>query len=173
MIKAILILLLICVAVAYWKWVLGAVIVLVAIQIFRSIAKAKQSSTAPASKQIRSPTGEYDADTNLKMKHGYRQFIESQDADLLDVWPCQELLEDEVCNEPCNWPERWVQAGGKLYAGRMIARKDDPIWLAISRFNLPYPPFDFGSGMGVRDIDRSESESLGIIKRSTVIKSIC
>ena len=173
MIKAILILLLICVAVAYWKWVLGVVLVWGAIRFFGSIAKSGQSRGFPAASRVRAPTGKYDADTNLKMKHGYRQFIESQDADLLDVWPCQELIEVEVCKEPCNWPERWVQAGGKLYAGRMIARKDDPVWFAISRFNLPYPPFDFGSGMGVRDVDHSEAEALDVIKRSTVIKSIC
>jgi hypothetical protein len=31
---------------------------------------------------------------------------------------------------------------------RMIARKDSPIWEALSRFGTPYPPFDFNSGCG-------------------------
>jgi hypothetical protein len=45
----------------------------------------------------------------------------------------------------------------------MIALKTDPVWAAISRFGTPYPPFDFNSGMGVRDISRRECLSLGII----------
>lgn len=38
-----------------------------------------------------------------------------------------------------------------------------PVWTAISRFGRPYPPFDFGSGMGTRDVERDEAERLGVI----------
>ena len=52
----------------------------------------------------------------------------------------------------------------------MIARKNAPIWVRISAFALPYPPFDFGSGMGVRDVDYDTALQLGAIKADTKIE---
>lgn len=63
---------------------------------------------------------------------------------------------------PRKWERRWADAGGKFFDGRMIALKTDPIWIKISRFDRPYPPFDFGSGMGLRNITREESDALGL-----------
>jgi hypothetical protein len=37
-----------------------------------------------------------------------------------------------------------------------IAPKGDPIWTAISRFGLPYAPFDFNSGMILRPVRRDK-----------------
>ena len=111
-------------------------------------------------------------DTNLKMAYGYGNYAQMQDPDLLDMWPCQELIRVEERDKKRNWEGMsgiWRSAGGQSFGGRMIARKDDPIWYRISAFGSPYPPFDFGSGMGVRDVDRSEAEALGVIKRSTVV----
>jgi hypothetical protein len=51
----------------------------------------------------------------------------------------------------------------------MIALKNDPIWTKISRFGLPYPPFDFNSGMDLQDVDRDEATQLGLIDRDTQI----
>jgi hypothetical protein len=45
----------------------------------------------------------------------------------------------------------------------MIARKDDPIWTAISAFGIPYAPFDFNSGMDLMDVDHDEAVELGVI----------
>lgn len=117
-----------------------------------------------------------DARLNLIVKmqtesaYGYGRHVQAQDPDLLDMWPCQELVRVESRKNEREWHARWVAGGGKLYAGRMIARKDAPIWTAISRFGTPYPPFDYMSGMGLRDIKRKDAESLGVIKRSTIIK---
>ena len=111
-------------------------------------------------------------DTNIKMAHGYGNYAQMQDPDLLDVWPCQELIRVEDRIKKRNWEGMtgiWRSAGGQSFGGKMIARKDDPIWYRISAFGSPYPPFDFGSGMGVRDVSRSEAEALGVIKRSTVV----
>ena len=46
----------------------------------------------------------------------------------------------------------------------MIALKTDPIWTKISRFGHPWPPFDFNSGMGVRDVSRADAIRLGVIQ---------
>jgi hypothetical protein len=44
----------------------------------------------------------------------------------------------------------------------MIALKTDPIWVRISRFGRPFPPFDFNSGMGLRNIGREGSDEPGL-----------
>lgn len=45
----------------------------------------------------------------------------------------------------------------------MIALKNDPIWEEISEFGLPYAPFDYNSGMDVKDVDYDEAVELGLI----------
>jgi hypothetical protein len=80
------------------------------------------------------------------------------------LYPALELIRESRRNVPRNWRERWIDAGGKLYAGRMIALRDDPIWRKISRFGSPTPPFDFNSGMGLEEVSRTEAERLGLIK---------
>jgi len=74
------------------------------------------------------------------------------------------ILQNILLNKRA-WQMRWAQNGGRLFAGRMIARKDDPIWTKISTFGVPYPSFDFNSGMGVRDISRREAIRLGVIAK--------
>lgn len=92
-----------------------------------------------------------------------------QDADVLDAYPCQELIRVEHRETPRPWRARWVALGGRLFNDRMIARKDDPIWRQLSRFGTPWPPFDFHSGMGLDDIGRDEAEALGVIAPADVI----
>ena len=117
-----------------------------------------------------------DTRLNLILKHntdlaaGAGQFAVQNDPDIIDAFPALELIRREAREEERDWHSRWAAAGGHLYAGRMIARKDDPIWTDISAFGTPYPPFDFNSGMGTREIDRAEAEALGVVKRSTVVE---
>jgi len=87
-----------------------------------------------------------------------------QDPELLDAFPAQEFLRIESRRAPReNWLERWRAAGGRFFDGRMIALKNDPVWTKLSRFGRPWPPFDFGSGMGIDDVDRAEAKDLGVI----------
>lgn len=76
-----------------------------------------------------------------------------------------------------SWPDRWERVGGSFYDGRMVARKDDPIWDrlgASGEFNdgldAPFPPFAFNSGYGWREVPRAEAVSLGVISESTDIQ---
>lgn len=95
---------------------------------------------------------------------GYGKFARDQDPAALLAAPAQELFRAESRREPRNWPQRWMNAGGQFYdGGRMIALKNDPVWKAISAFNQPYPPFDYGSGMWVRDILRHEAIQIGLL----------
>ena len=108
-------------------------------------------------------------ETNVEMARGYGQWTQGQQPDVLDEWPAQELVRVRHSEVPRDWAQRWADAGGMFYDGRMIALKTSPIWRAISRFGLPYPPFDFNSGMDVVDIDRDEAEAIGLIDPATVL----
>lgn len=87
-------------------------------------------------------------------------------------FPAYELVRIYVRRtERDDWQRRFIAAGGRLVDGRMIARKDSPVWEALGAgeggFNdtlgNPYPPFAFGSGMGWREVDRDECIRLGVI----------
>lgn len=101
-------------------------------------------------------------DTNRKMAQGYVQHLQAISPGALEAFPAYELLRAERRKMPRNWPAIWQQKGGRLYNGRMIAAKTDPIWVAISRFGLPYPPFDYNSGMDIFSVSRSECLALGV-----------
>ncbi len=95
---------------------------------------------------------------------GFGKFIRDQAPAALLAAPAQELFRAEARKEPRNWPQRWMEAGGEFYdGGRMIALKNDPIWSDISAFGQPYPPFDYGSGMWIRDILRPEAIAIGLL----------
>lgn len=102
---------------------------------------------------------------NLRSARGYGWWKQGQQSDVIDAFPAQELIRVEDRVNKRNWTARWAAAGGRTFSGRMIALKSDAIWREISRFGTPWPPFDFGSGMGVQDVDREVAESLGLIAR--------
>ena len=109
-------------------------------------------------------------DTQIKMAEGYGSWLEGQHPSVLDMWPAQEFYRAEERKEPRDWPARWEAAGGTFYPGdgdypegRMIALKDDDIWVEIYEFGLPYAPFDYNSGMDLQDVDHDEAVELGII----------
>lgn len=102
-------------------------------------------------------------ETNVDEAHGYVRYCASMDPDALAATPCQELIRLQSRKAPRDWETRWRDAGGELYGGRMIALKTDEIWTRISRFGHPWPPFDFGSGMGVAPVGRREAIRYGVI----------
>ncbi|HEU0123991.1 MAG TPA: hypothetical protein VFQ91_25895 [Bryobacteraceae bacterium] len=118
-------------------------------------------------------------ETNVEMAQGYGYWAQGQDAELLELYPAQELVRMEDRDEPRDWPTIWRNAAqtvgdtgamASLAHGRMVARKDSPIWLEISDFGQPYPPFKFNSGMDVQDVDREEAIALGVIEPSAVVQ---
>jgi hypothetical protein len=118
-------------------------------------------------------------DFNQVEAAGYGQYLEGNDPEVLDLFPCQELIRVEARKEPRAWDVIWpsacAEAGDAEAArvfrqtGRMIARKDSGVWLAISDFGRPWPPFKFGSGMGLMDVDRQEAMALGLIDLNTQV----
>ncbi|HEX7860814.1 MAG TPA: hypothetical protein VF773_10835 [Verrucomicrobiae bacterium] len=103
--------------------------------------------------------------TQIQQARGYAYWKRGQEPNIIDAWPAQELIRVESRKEPRDWVNRWVEAGGNIINGRMVALKNDPIWIRISRFEQPWPPFDFNSGMGVREIDREDAIALGLLEK--------
>ena len=102
-------------------------------------------------------------DMQVQGAQGYARRQMDLDQDVLDAYPAQELVREEQRRAPRDWPALWQSKGGQLVSERMVALKTDGIWSRISRFGTPWPPFDFGSGMGLQDVSRSEAEDLGLI----------
>ncbi|MBQ3806609.1 MAG: hypothetical protein II840_01490, partial [Kiritimatiellae bacterium] len=102
--------------------------------------------------------------TNVAQARGYMQYIEDTSPGAFAAFPAQEFTRIRHSNKPRkDWPQRWAKAGGKVYGGKMIALKDDPVWERLSVFGNPFPPFDWGSGMGVMDVDRKTAIQLGLV----------
>ena len=104
-------------------------------------------------------------DQNTREARGFVRYKEGMSDGALAAFPAQELLRIRSRRNVRDWAKKWHDAGGKFFDGRMIALKTDPIWTKISRFGHPWPPFDFNSGMGVRDVSRSDAIRLGVIKK--------
>lgn len=108
---------------------------------------------------------------NLDQAQGYAQWKTAMHPDLLEAAPAWEFVRLEQRMERRTWPAKWVALGGTFYPGpseypegRMIALKTDPIWKALNRFGVPWKPFDWGSGMGTKNVRWREAMKLGVIK---------
>jgi hypothetical protein len=116
-------------------------------------------------------------DMQLAQAHGHAKWKTSMDPDILLAVPAQELIRVEARNELRDWPAIWAANGGKFYGepgpdypgapGRMMALITDEIWVKISRFGVPWPPYDWGSGMGLKSVRRREAIELGVMTRET------
>lgn len=114
-------------------------------------------------------------DTQTKMSAGYGKWMVSQDPDVLDLFPVDEMYRQVNTGNHREWDMIWNEArallgdttsatvAGSQETGPFIALKNDPIWAEISRWGDPYPPFDYNSGMWVRDADPDEAEALGVL----------
>ena len=122
-------------------------------------------------------------DFNLRSAHSYARVKAGQDPDLIDMWPAYEFRrvgprmhpreESKFIEE--HWSYRWNEAFAPFEgattseSGRMVAVKNHPGWVELSAFDTPWEPFDFGSGMGLRDVDREDAIDLGIISEDETI----
>lgn len=104
--------------------------------------------------------------TNADLAAGWAQ----RKAGLLDIAnPGQELYRAKQARVPRDWASRWAEAAaavnweGVARGGQMVALKTSPIWVELSGFGYPYPPFDFNSGMWVRPVSDDDCEALGLL----------
>lgn len=128
--------------------------------------------------------------TNRDVAQGAGWFIQGNDPAALDAFPAQELIRVIDPRDPKNkrnWRARWEIAAAKAGdtdalrvlagTGRMVARKDSPIWNEIGSsqnfddgLDNPFPPFAFNSGMDVQDISYTEAVALGLLKRGDTVR---
>lgn len=118
-------------------------------------------------------------DTQLSLHRSIGQKIQGTTPEALYDYPCWELVRmrprriprGSAMSDSPGWPERWESAGGEFYGGgRMIARKDSPVWAALgdsSRWDdaldVDVPPFAFNSGFAWLEVSREEAEAIGAI----------
>ena len=100
---------------------------------------------------------------------------------MLEMFPAQELYRGEDRMEPRDWNAIWSEAAAAVderalrvfqETGRMIDLKDSPIWLHISDFGLPFPPFKFNSGMTTDDVDFEQAEALGLMEPGRKVEKL-
>lgn len=103
-------------------------------------------------------------DLNFTLRCEWRSYDWSlAHPEILVQWPAQELCRGGYRRVHRDWLRRWSDLGGRLYDARMIALKDDPIWLALSDFRFPFPPFALGSGMVTQSVNRQLAQKLRVI----------
>lgn len=103
-------------------------------------------------------------EVNAQLRQGFVQFQQGTQDGVTDVFPAVELFcAHDRFEFPRDWHAAWQSAGGQLCECRMVARKDAPVWLALSDFGFPFPLFSFDRSMWTRDLDRNEAERLGLL----------
>ena len=107
------------------------------------------------------------------MDHAYENWKQGLDPSILDQWPAQEMIlvikDGWSAKDDLAWRQKWNEAGGKEFDGRMIALKNDPVWHRMSYLGKPYPHFDETGHWDVSDVDRMEAEELGLITEDEVL----
>lgn len=97
--------------------------------------------------------------TNVRMMQGAAQWERYRGS---RMFPAMQLVRIEQRIEKRDWRRRWSKAaapyGAEVSVSRMIAPHGHPIWRDISRFGLPYPPYDFMSGMGQMPVRVDEAK---------------
>jgi hypothetical protein len=125
-------------------------------------------------------------ETNVDIARGFGWREQGMQDDVLFAFPAQELYRAFGTRVPrgssdrandLSWPERWEKVGGIFVGDRMVALKTDPIWEKLGDPKIfadgignAWPPFAFGSGYDVRDIDRAEAIELDLIDQTTELK---
>jgi len=112
-------------------------------------------------------------ETNAAMAHGFRNWYSwTQDEDTAAF----KFYRSQGREDPRYWAERWNSARVGLegeateavssgfirgdVVGYALANSD--IWIRLSRFGTPYPPFDYLSGMNIAPIGVEEARSAGL-----------
>jgi len=114
-------------------------------------------------------------DIQTQQATGYARWKLDQSPGALIAFPAWRLVRERAAKVPRDWSARWAEAGDAIawqdaLPSPWVALKTSPIWAKLSRFNTPWPPFDFNSGMGLEDVDYDEAVSLGLVKSGELPK---
>lgn len=97
----------------------------------------------------------FNVQTQANQDYGY--WKQGMDADVLDEFPAQRFIRVVDVKEP---RQSHAQYENQVYL------KTDPIWARVinADFGVPWGPWGWGCGHDVEDVDRAETESLGLLQ---------
>ena len=104
--------------------------------------------------------------TNVALANGWMQnTLQRNNAKIM---PALKLVRGRNAREPRIWqqklwPEAVAASGSKASPDRMAALIDDPIWLYLSDFGVPYAPLKWGSGMNQVGVFKTQAREWGLI----------
>jgi hypothetical protein len=95
-------------------------------------------------------------DTQTRQAYSYGSWQQGNDPDVLDEFPAQRLVRVQDVKEP--------RQHHTIFEGVPALKSDLNFWLRINQdFGVPWGPWGWGCGHDVEDVDRAESEALGLI----------
>lgn len=107
---------------------------------------------------------------NARQAKGYADHLRATTGGALLAFPGYALVRERQSREPRDWDARWRKAaeavgwrGVNRKTAEKVALKTSPIWVKLSAFGNPFPPFDWGSGMGLDDVERERCAALGLV----------
>lgn len=109
-------------------------------------------------------------DTNTDLLRRWSHWEKEIDPEILDAFPATELHQFADLRFPRDWQSAWMRAGGRVDDGRMVARKDDPVWLQLSDFGYPFPPFSMEFAVDMRDVDYADAIALDVVDSTTIVR---
>ena len=99
-------------------------------------------------------------DTNIRQAYGYGQWKQGQTPAILRRFPAQRFVRDrQVMMERPRHSESEGEVKLKSDTAYWADYQNDP---EIGGFGVPWAPFGFRSGMGLRDVNREEAIALGL-----------
>lgn len=128
--------------------------------------------------------------TETELAAGRASQAADLDPDVADAFPAWELYRAKrPIGAARDWEDRWrkaahasgdtTAAGALADFGRMIARKDSPIWAALGSTDLfddaldtDHAPFAFRSGMAVKNVNRATAINVGVFKRGDRVVAV-
>jgi len=104
--------------------------------------------------------------TNVALANGWAS--DAKQRQKYTLYPAYELVRGRNANEPRLWmqklwPEAVAASGSKARPDIMAALLDDPIWLYLSDFGVPYAPLKWGSGMAQVPVIKSKAREMGLL----------
>ena len=104
--------------------------------------------------------------TNVALANGWVNDVNRRKS--ANIQPALKLVRGRNADEPRLWqqklwPEAVAASGSKASPDRMAALIDDPIWLYLSDFGVPYTPLKWGSGMNQVAVFKSQAREWGLL----------
>jgi hypothetical protein len=104
--------------------------------------------------------------TGVALANGWTNDVKRRQS--ANIMPALKLVRGRNAEEPRLWqqklwPEAVAASGSKASPDRMAALIDDPVWLYLSDFGVPYSPLKWGSGMNQVGIFKTQAREWGLI----------